>query len=289
MDKYFVKIPNIYYNGTLCKDISRSARLTEESRTQVSLFYPLTIDAGFRADNLAEAYYNDSEMDWLIWLTNDIVDPYYDWYLSEQEFESFIVSKYGEYSNAIKQIKFYRNNWSKLEETITPSYYENTLALDLKKYYTPNFGVGSKIIEYVRKKEDWTTNTNRIIEYTISSNIPFSNGEIIDIKSSGEVVGGGTVVTSNTSKVVIQHVSGNTFANSTITKTLFGETSNLTVNTNNSNTIQINITDAEAIYWDPVTMLDAEIELNESRKNLVIINEEYALDISEQLRLRLKN
>lgn len=289
MDSYFTKFPTIYYNGTLCKDISRSARFTEESRNQTSLFYPVEIDAGFRADNLAEAYYQDSEMDWLIWLTNDIIDPYYDWYLSEQEFENFIVSKYGDYPTAIKKIKFYRNNWSKLDESISPSFYENSLALDLKKYYTPVFGSGTKILNYIRKQEDWSTNTNRIIKYTLTGNVAFTNSEFVDIKYLGETVGTATVINSNTSQVTIQHVSGNTTANSTWIKTLVGETSNVSVNTVSSSIVKINISDDEAIFWDPVTALDIEQEYNESKKNLFVINSDYALDVSEQLRLKLRD
>lgn len=289
MDKYFAKFQNMYYNGTLCKDISRSARMTEQSRKQASLFYPVTIDAGFRADNLAEAYYQDSEMDWLIWLSNDIVDPYYEWYLSETEFDNYIVEKYGDFPTAIKTIKFYRNNWNALDEVISTSHYDNTLALDLKKYYTPDFGAGNKIIRYVRKQEDWVTNTNRIIEYAHDANTPFTNSEFIDIKVSGEIVGTATVITSNSSHVIIQHVSGNTTANSTWTKTLIGETSGITANSNSSNTLQINLTDEESIFWEPITALDVEREANEARKNLYVINNEYALDVSESLRLKLRD
>lgn len=288
MDRFFSKFPLMVYNGSTCRDISRSVRFDNPSKHQATLYYPIEIDAGFRSDNLADAYYDDAERDWMIWLANDIVDPYYEWYLSEQEFDSFIKEKYGSYEASVKQIKCYRNNWYKLEETIAPSYYDNNLTGELKKYYTATFGVGNKITQYIRKQEDWLVNTNRIINYQISSNTAFQTNEIIDIKTGGEIVGGGTVVFSNTTLVTIQHVSGNTTANSTSTKEIIGETSKVSAITSNSTISQINLTDYESIYWEPVTWYDYEQEQNEKRKNLYVINTEYADDISNQIRIKLK-
>ena len=288
MDRYFSKFQPINYNGVACKDITTSSRLIDASRKQASLFYPIQIEAGLRADNIADAYYEDAEMDWLIWLTNDIIDPYYNWYLNEQEFDQFIEEKYGSYEDAVKKIEFYRNNWYDLDETVSPSFYDNNLVPTLKKYYTPVMGMTGKITEYKRREEDWMMNTNRIMYFTFSNTTPFSNGEIVDFKYNGEIVGGATVITSNSTTVYIQHVSGNVIANSTWTKQIIGETSNTIVTTNSSNTVQISISDDEAIYWEPVTAFDIEQELNESRKNVYIMNKDYALDVSEQLRLSLK-
>lgn len=271
-----------------CKDLTRSARLTNASRKQTTLFYPIEVEAGLRPDHIADAYYEDAEMDWLIWLTNDIMDPYYNWYLNENEFDDFINKKYGSYEAAVKKIRYYRNNWYTLDESVTPTFYDNTLVPVLKKYYTPVLGENNKIIEYVRREEDWTVNTNRIIKYTHSNNVAFTDGEIIDIKFSGEIVGGGTVMYSTNSTVYIQHVSGNTTANSTWTKELIGETSNVSIISNNSEITKINLTDEESIYWEPVTCFDIEQELNEQCKNIYVMNAEYALDMSEQLRLLLK-
>lgn len=288
MDAYFSKFPNIFYDGVLCKNITRNSRLTKESKDSINLYYPMSISTGMRPDNIADAYYEDAEMDWMIFLANDIIDPYYDWYMSEIDFDKFIVTKYGSYENSVKKIKFYRNNWYTLEEEITPSFYDNTLSNELKKYYTPNFGVNNKILSYKRIEEDWVMNTNRIIKYTHSSNVVFTEDEIVDLKYSGEIIGGGTVITSNTTTVTIQHVSGNTTANSSWTKEIIGETSGVTANTSNSEILQINISDDEAIYWEPVTYYDIEEELNESRKNIKVINKDYALDLSEKLRISLK-
>jgi hypothetical protein len=288
LDAYFRKLPTVQYNDLTVKDISRSSRFTDLARKQGTLFYPLELNAGLRPDALADAYYGDAEMDWLIWLTNNITDPYYNWYLSELEFDDFIATKYGSYEDAVKTILYYQNNWGKLEETLTPSYYENNLAPVLKKYYTPEFADNLKILRYIRRGEDWTVSTNRIMNFTVNATSTFTTDERLHIWDGiGNEIGLGYVVTSNSSDVMIQHVSGNTTANSTVTRTLIGETSNVSVTTNQSNVVQISISDLEAVFWDPVTAYDYEFALNESRKDLLIIASEYAPKISEQLRKQL--
>ncbi len=57
--------------------------------------YDYVIKDGERPDTIANAYYGDSNFVWLIFLANDVVDPYYDWPLTQQQFKDFIIEKYG--------------------------------------------------------------------------------------------------------------------------------------------------------------------------------------------------
>jgi hypothetical protein len=50
-----------------------------------------------------------------------------------------------------------------------------------------------------------------------------------------------------------------------------------------------NITNSEAIYWNPVYFYDYELELNEKNKNIKLLNNNYALETAEQLRKVLKS
>lgn len=49
---------------------------------------------GERPDTVAYDYYDDPTMDWLILLTNEIHDPYYEWPLGEQNFIGMLLQKY---------------------------------------------------------------------------------------------------------------------------------------------------------------------------------------------------
>lgn len=290
MEKYFQKFPEIYYKNVRTKDLSRRVKISEETRRMPNIFYPLEINSGLRPDVLADAYYEDPEIDWLVYLTNTIVDPYYGWYLNEEEFLEFINDKYGSFETANKLIKYYRNNWFGDDTEISAAYYDNVLPYDLKKYYSPNFGQGSKVMSYSRKKVDWVMNTNKILQYNISlsSNTVFSAGELIDIRYTGEDVGTGEVVFSNTSTLIIKNVSGNTSANTTHTKQIVGETTGAEATADFVYVLQELISNAEARFWEPVTMYEYEVEVNEAKKHLQIIDSQYALEIAEELRQNLK-
>src|SRR5690606_25669681 len=61
------------------------------------------------ADTIAYKYYNDVTLDWVIFLINQIFDPFFQWPLSYQEFNEFIVKKYGSIENAMNTtFKYYK-------------------------------------------------------------------------------------------------------------------------------------------------------------------------------------
>ena len=93
---YFDNFPKVYYSNTICRDLSRRVSIDNNTDIQGSLdvFYPYEIKDYLRADHISEYYYNRSELDWLIYLTNKVVDPYYEWYLNDLQFQSFINEKY---------------------------------------------------------------------------------------------------------------------------------------------------------------------------------------------------
>jgi len=93
-NKYFANFPLIAYgNNTIRNLVSRTAVFQDVLSNQ-TLFYPYTIKDGERADTLAYDYYGDSDLFWIIYLVNNIIDPYYDWPLSNEDFASFIGKKY---------------------------------------------------------------------------------------------------------------------------------------------------------------------------------------------------
>ena len=77
MDKFFFRFPIISYANTFTRDISRNVVISEPSYQVPNLFYPVELMAGVRPDTIAQAYYEDAEQDWLIYLSNKVVDPYF--------------------------------------------------------------------------------------------------------------------------------------------------------------------------------------------------------------------
>lgn len=287
--KYFDNLPLIYYNNKLVRDITRRVKLIDDTRNIPHVFYPYDVEHELRSDTIAEYYYGDSQLDWLLYAANGVVDPYYGWYLNENQLQKLMIEKYGSLENAIKKIKVYRNNWATDDTEISVSYYENTLAQILKKYYSPLWSqVGTKIMGYKRKQEDVTTNTNRIIDFNISANnnsISLANGELIDIKAAGgssATIGTGEIITANSTIVRIHNVSGETTANTANLKLIVGEQTQGNVTVNNSVIVKENITLVEQAYWSPVSFYQYEQEQNELRKNLLVVGIEVKDLVVEQ-------
>lgn len=288
-EKYFAKFPTISYRNKEAKNITRRNKIEPVDRNNPYNFYPFMLQDEIRSDQVADFYYTDPEADWLVYHTNGIVDPYYQWYNSNETFESLLIMKYGSVENALKKIHFYRNNWPLDESQITVGFYENNLIPAWKKYYTPVWGQKGDILSYKRKEIDTVMNTNRILRYNITfvSGNSFTVGEVIDIKYAGEIVGGGEVEYANSSTLSIKHVSGNTIANSSVVVNLLGETSSSNATANAVVTVIENIPLSEEVFWSPVYKFEYEQEINEERKHINLINDQIApfiiTDFTEKL------
>lgn len=289
MERYFIKFPEMTYANTLCKDITRRVTMEDKLKLNPSLYHRYTIGETERADLLAHSYYEDSYYDWLIYLNNGIVDPYYGWYMDMYDFNNYILKKYGSIEQAQKRIKYYQLNWPTNDVELTPSYYENNLPDHLKKYYDPIFNTQNKIISYRRKKDDIVTNTNKLLQFAVGSvtGNGFVKGEIIDIYNStlSSVIGGCEVVFANTTTLKVHHISGNTNS----TNKVLGETSNTLATITQSDILIENLPDDEAVYWSPIYYYDYELEKNEKNKNIRLIDSSFSLDIAEELRVILKD
>lgn len=273
-EKYFTKYPRFIYDGKDSRNITRRALIRNADAKNPYNFYPFLLKDELRSDQVADFYYNDPELDWFIYHMNNIIDPYYDWYNDTETIESLIRIKYGSIENSMKKVWVYKNNWATAEETISPYTYDEQIPPSWKKYYNPDWGAKADIISYSRKQDERTTNTNRIIQYDISyvGNTHFQLGELVDLKYEGEIVGGGEVEYVNTGIIYVKNVFGNTIANSSVVISVLGETSTANATANAVTQIVENIPLSEDRFWSPVYYYEYEVEKNEERKHIQLID-----------------
>lgn len=110
MANYFDKFPKTRYNISrsdsninnyqVVTNIFVRLRVLSESISNIFNYYDYTIRENETPEILAEKYYNDPEAHWLILLTNNIVDPQYDWVLNTRDFDKYIITKYGSIATA---------------------------------------------------------------------------------------------------------------------------------------------------------------------------------------------
>jgi len=97
---YFNNIPSIEYGSKVARNLMTRPAIKTKLLNNPTLIYDYTIVDGERPDQIADFYYGDVNFVWLIFLVNNIVDPYYDWPLTSNQFKDYIIDKYGSVENA---------------------------------------------------------------------------------------------------------------------------------------------------------------------------------------------
>ena len=108
MAEYFSTFPKIRYFGVLATNITLRSAFISKLKEYSSVYYPFVIEDGDTPDNIAAKYYGDSNFDWLVYMANNIIDPYTQWPKTSIEFDAYIAKKYGSIDQAKSQIAFYR-------------------------------------------------------------------------------------------------------------------------------------------------------------------------------------
>lgn len=96
MPGLFSALPPISYNGRNLRNILFRPKIIDNLQLiSPNNFYPYVIKEEETIEQVAYYYYGSTDYIWLILLCNDMIDPYYEWYMSAKPFEDYITSKYG--------------------------------------------------------------------------------------------------------------------------------------------------------------------------------------------------
>jgi len=107
MSDYFNKIPNFEYVSRLpnakigdyitVKNFFKRAALEEDILDNLAFHTKYKIIGDDRPDNVAYDFYGNSELDWLVLTCNNIVNIQTEWPLLQNDFDRFLLDKYGSY------------------------------------------------------------------------------------------------------------------------------------------------------------------------------------------------
>jgi len=98
---YFERFPLMAYNMKgdenykLLPNILKRVKLRANIRSGMFLFDNYDVVAGERPEDIAFKYYGDPELHWVILMTNNITDRYYQWPLKQPELQAHLEDKYG--------------------------------------------------------------------------------------------------------------------------------------------------------------------------------------------------
>ena len=107
MSDYFNKIPNFEYVSRLpnakigdyitVKNFFKRAALEEDILDNLAFHTKYKIIGDDRPDNVAYNFYGNSNLDWLVLTCNNIVNVQTEWPLLQNDFDRFLLDKYGSY------------------------------------------------------------------------------------------------------------------------------------------------------------------------------------------------
>lgn len=251
----------------MARNIMARAKLSDATKNNNQLFFPYTNSGEVRADTLSHQYYKNAGYTWLIWFANDVIDPYYDMALNSYDFERFIVAKYDSIEIAQRKIVHYKLNWESSTEDITIDTFNN-LQSGTKKYWEPILDYNLNVKVYTRKKDNQTLNTNRVgsINFTNATGT-FMIGEEIQQQGDATIYGFCTYADGTT--LTLQHLQRLFSVGTTIIGKESGTQATIAAV---DNFLATTAAYTNATYWSPVTYYDYEFELNENKKQIVLMD-----------------
>lgn len=107
---YFRQVPNFDYVSRLSgsknisdyvqvKNLFKRAKLRQDIIGNLEFFENYTIIGDERPDNVANKFYDDPTLDWIILLSNNILNIQDEWPMTQRAFDEYLLEKYGTYQN----------------------------------------------------------------------------------------------------------------------------------------------------------------------------------------------
>ena len=110
---YFRNLPDFEYVNTTdegrsisdfvtFKNLFKKGKLRDDLLQESTFFEQYTIEGDDRPDNVAYKIYGDSTLDWVVLLSNNIINIYNEWPLDQGSFEVYLQEKYIDLSDSLE-------------------------------------------------------------------------------------------------------------------------------------------------------------------------------------------
>jgi hypothetical protein len=116
MSNYFSYVPDFEYTSRLpdakisdfitVKNLFKRGKLREDIFQDMTTFDKYQIMGDDRPDNVANDFYEDPSLDWLVLICNNITNVQTEWPLMQRDFERFLLDKYGTHA-ALEDVHHY--------------------------------------------------------------------------------------------------------------------------------------------------------------------------------------
>ena len=279
MSRFLDRFPQVPYDITKngrsnydrVTDISFRFSIIKDVLNNTSAYYEYVVREDETPEILADRVYDDPEAYWIILYANNIYDPQYDWPLSSDAFEKFIISKYGSISNAKSQIHHYEKIVARQVANSETVYlirqevnYNSSVFLSCTIDNT-TANISSAVIGQNVKQIDATTN-NTIFMGQLT-NIDLPNSQLYLSITEGKLTNYNTLLDASSNNNLARIVT-NTHENLEFYLNLPSSPQVTTYNINNK-------TVTEGITRTAISNYDYELQLNDNKRNIKVIKNEF--------------
>lgn len=119
MATYFRQVPNFGYinrakdgknlsDYTIVKNLFKRAKLRDDIFQNLAFFEKYQIIGDNRPDNVAYEVYGDETLDWIVLLSNNILDVKTEWPMTQRTFDKYVLDKYDDYNTLYNGIKYWK-------------------------------------------------------------------------------------------------------------------------------------------------------------------------------------
>lgn len=121
MPSYFRQVPNFDYVSrdsdqrqiseyATVKNLFRRGKIRDDIFGNLAFFTKYKVIGDERPDNVAYKIYNDETLDWVVLLSNNILNIQTEWPLTQRSFDKIMLDKYETYDNLYNGIHHYESN-----------------------------------------------------------------------------------------------------------------------------------------------------------------------------------
>ena len=132
MSVYFSHFPKGVHSEKRATDITRRVDFRKTTLADPYAFQPYQIKGDDRAEDIALLYYDSVEYTWLVWLSNRVIDPYFEWPMNDTNFHRYIQKKYAAQANTTGQAVVDWTLNTQIDDNIV--HYRNIEDPDIKIY-----------------------------------------------------------------------------------------------------------------------------------------------------------
>lgn len=247
--QYFNNFPIVNYNGISLRNIMLKSTFIREILLSSSL-YDYTVPEGERITTVAYDYYGSVDYAWLIMISNQLIDPYFQWPMTDREFESYITAKYGSVDAARG---YYQGNSNGTIST------NGSTVTGVGTEFAERFSIG----DYVKANRSGTTTSDDYRKVTAIAN--------------------------NTSMTISSGYSTNLVANTFQTTKGIAE---YALDPDDDTSFAISVETYIYAYTDPffpISNYEKEFRLNEQRRDIKLVDRQFAPRIAVELEKSLNN